>query len=40
MPRYDGAYVFNGQNLPSVNPNDIVDSKVYGVFFVEDQLAQ
>ncbi len=40
MPRYDGTYTFNGQTLPLVNPNNIVDSKALGVFFAENQLAQ
>jgi len=40
MIRYDGTYVFNGQTLPSVNPNDIIDSKSLGVFFAENQLVQ
>lgn len=39
MVRYDGTYVFNGQTLPSVNPNSIVNSRVYGVFYAENQLA-
>ena len=37
--RYDGTYVFNGQTLPSVNPNSIVDSRVLGVFYAENGLA-
>lgn len=40
MLRYDGTYVFDGQTLPSVDPNDITDSRVYGVFYAENQLAQ
>ena len=40
MPRYDGTYTFNGQTLPSVNPDNIVDSKVLGVFYAENQLAE
>lgn len=40
MIRYDGTYVFDGQTLPSVDPNDITDSRVYGVFYAENQLAQ
>lgn len=40
LPRYDGTYVFNGQTLPLVNPDDIVDSKSLGVFFAENQLAE
>ncbi len=40
LPRYDGTYVFDGTTLPSVNPDNIVDSKTLGVFFAENQLAQ
>jgi tyrosinase len=40
MIRYDGTYVFGGQTLPVVDPNDIVDSRALGVFYAEDQLAQ
>ena len=40
MLRYDGTYVFNGQTLPLVNPNDIVDTRSLGVFFGTNQLAQ
>ena len=40
MPRYDGTYSFDGVTLPSVNPDDIVDSKsALGVFYAENQLA-
>lgn len=39
MLRYDGTYRFNGQTYPSVNPNDLVDSRVLGVFYAENQLA-
>lgn len=39
MIRYDGTYVFNGQTIPLVNPNNITDSRVYGVFYAENQLA-
>ncbi len=40
MLRYDGTYTFAGQTLPLVNPNNIVDGRVYGIFYAEDQLAQ
>ena len=40
MLRYDGTYVFDGETIPSVDPNDITDSRVYGVFYAENQLAQ
>lgn len=40
MPRYDGTYSFNGQTLPSVNPDNIVNAKVFGVFFAENGLAE
>ncbi len=40
MLRYDGTYVFDGQTYPSVDPNDITDSRVYGVFYAENGLAQ
>lgn len=39
MLRYDGTYVFGGVTLPSINPNDIVDSRALGVFYAEDELA-
>jgi tyrosinase len=39
MLRYDGTYVFNGQTLPSVNPNSLIDSRVLGVFYATNQLA-
>ncbi len=39
MPRYDGTYSFNGQVLPSVNPDDIVDSRDLGVFYAANGLA-
>ncbi len=40
MLRYDGTYVFDGETYPSVDPNDITDSRVYGVFYAENQLVQ
>ncbi|NAY91245.1 T9SS type A sorting domain-containing protein [Muricauda sp. JGD-17] len=40
MLRYDGTYVFDGETLPLVDPNDITDSRVYGVFYAENGLAQ
>lgn len=40
MIRYDGTYVFNGQTLPLVNPNSIMDPNSRGVFYAENQLAQ
>lgn len=39
MIRYNGTYVFDGQALPLVNPNSITDSRVYGVFYADNQLA-
>ena len=35
MLRYDGTYVFDGVTYPSVNPNDITDSRFYGVFLCQ-----
>lgn len=40
MLRYDGTYVFNGQTLPLVNPNDIIDTRALGVFYGSNGLAQ
>jgi tyrosinase len=40
MLRYDGTYVFDGQTLPLVDPNDITDTRVLGVFYAENGLAQ
>ncbi|MGJ5640485.1 tyrosinase family protein [Formosa sp. S-31] len=40
MLRYDGTYRFNGQLLPLVDPDDIVNSRALGVFYAENQLAQ
>ncbi len=37
MLRYDGTYSFNGQLLPLINPNDIVNSRSLGVFYADDQ---
>jgi tyrosinase len=39
MIRYDGTYVFNGETYASVDPNDITDSRVYGVFYAENGQA-
>ncbi|MCM5663427.1 tyrosinase family protein [Galbibacter mesophilus] len=39
MLRYDGTYVFDGETLPLVNPNSIVDSRALGVFYAENGLA-
>ncbi len=36
MLRYDGTYVFDGETLPLVDPNDITDTRVYGVFYAEN----
>lgn len=38
--RYDGTYVFNGETLPLVDPNDITDTRSLGVFYGENGLAQ
>ena len=40
MLRYDGTYVFNGQTLPLVNPNDITDTRSLGVFYGVNGLAK
>ncbi|WP_418501181.1 tyrosinase family protein [Flagellimonas sp.] len=40
MLRYDGTYSFDGETLPLVDPNDITDSRVLGVFYAEDGLAE
>lgn len=39
MLRYDGNYIFDGRTLPLVNPNDILQSNILGVFYAENQLA-
>ncbi|HLO89814.1 MAG TPA: tyrosinase family protein [Lentimicrobium sp.] len=39
MLRYDGTYVFNGQTLPVVNPNSIINARSLGTFYGENQLA-
>ncbi|WP_379764182.1 tyrosinase family protein [Flagellimonas marina] len=39
MLRYDGTYVFDGETLPLVDPNDITDTRVYGVFYAENEVA-
>ena len=40
MIRYDGTYSFNGNTLPSINPNDLVNSNDLGIFYAENQLAE
>lgn len=40
MIRYDGTYVFGGETLPVVDPNDILDSRALGVFYAENELAE
>ncbi len=40
MLRYDGTYVFDGETLPLVNPNDIIDTRSLGVFYGENGLAK
>lgn len=40
MIRYDGTYVFAGETLPVVDPNDILDTRALGVFYAENQLAE
>ena len=40
MIRYDGTYVFNGQTLPLINPNDIVNTRSLGVFYADNGLAE
>ena len=40
MLRYDGTYVFDGETLPLVDPNDITDTRVFGVFYAENGLAE
>jgi len=39
MIRYNGTYVFNGQTLPLINPNNIKNSRSLGIFYGENQLA-
>lgn len=39
MIRYNGTYTFNGQTLPTINPNNITDSRTLGVFYAENELA-
>lgn len=39
MVRYDGTYSFNGQTLPSVNPNSIINARSLGTFYADNQLA-
>jgi len=36
MLRYDGTYIFNGQLLPLVNPNDIIDARSLGIFYADN----
>lgn len=38
MLRYDGTYVFNGNVLPTVNPNNLINSNSIGVFYAENQF--
>lgn len=40
MIRYDGTYVFGGETLAVVDPNDIIDTRALGVFYAEDGLAE
>lgn len=40
MIRYDGTYVFNGQTIPTTNPNSITDARVYGTFYANNQFVQ
>jgi tyrosinase len=40
MIRYDGTYNFDGQIIPLINPNDIVDTRFYGTFYANNGLAQ
>ncbi|MCL6266248.1 tyrosinase family protein [Flagellimonas myxillae] len=40
MLRYDGTYVFDGQTLPLVDPNDITDTRSLGVFYADGGLAE
>jgi len=39
MLRYDGTYSFNGEMLPLVNPNDLIDTRSLGVFYANSGLA-
>lgn len=39
MLRYDGTYVFDSETLPSVNPNDMINTRNLGVFYANNQLA-
>ncbi len=39
MLRYDGTYIFNSETLPSINPNDMINSRNLGVFYANNQLA-
>lgn len=40
MIRYDGSYMFNGQTLPLINPNDIINTRSLGVFYADNGLAE
>ncbi|MFI1771292.1 tyrosinase family protein [Thalassobellus citreus] len=41
LPRYDGvSQTSAGVALPAVNPDDMIDSKSWGVFYAENQLAE
>lgn len=41
LPRYDGiSQTSAGVTLPDVNPDDMIDSKTWGVFYAENQLAE
>ncbi|MFI1743908.1 tyrosinase family protein [Thalassobellus sediminis] len=41
LPRYDGvSQTSAGVTLPAVNPDNMIDSKTWGVFYAENQLAE
>ncbi len=40
MIRFDGTYSFNGNTLPLVNPNNIINTRSLGVFYAENGLVE
>lgn len=38
LPRYDGTFEINGETLPLINPNNLVDSRDLGVFYAENMF--
>lgn len=40
MVRYDGTYDFDGNTLLLLNPNDITNTRYFGTFYAENELAE